>query len=74
MNRQKKAMIKKVMTVLGITSGGLMMVGLIKMGMTIGGLKKMGLIKMEKKIKNLINGDITYTGLIGKDLIEIVTT
>ena len=45
--------------VLGITSGGLIKMGLIKMGMTGGGLIKMGLIKMEKKIKNIINGDIT---------------
>ena len=59
---------------LGMTSGGLIKIGLIKMGMTDGalikmalikmgmmnmGLIKMGSIKMEKKIKNLINGDIT---------------
>ena len=52
-NRQKKymkkAMIKKVMMVLGMTSGGLIKMGLIKMGMASGGLINMGSIKMEKR-------------------------
>ena len=52
-------MIKKVMMVLGITSGGLIKMALIKMGVTGGVLMKMSLKKVGKKVKNIINLDIT---------------
>ena len=44
---------------MGMTGGDLIKMALIKMVMINGDLMKMGLIKMEKKIKNIINGDIT---------------
>ena len=72
-NRQKKYTRKAMMVLdktsgglmkmgsmkMDMTSGGLIKMGSIKMDMTSGGLMKMGSIKMEKKIKNILNGDIT---------------
>ena len=44
---------------MGLINWSLIKMGLMTMGMISGGLMKMGLIKMEKKIKNIMYGDIT---------------
>ena len=73
---KKKAMIKKVMMVLGITSGGLMNMGLIKIGlMNMGlmniGLIKMGLIKMGLMNMGSIKIGMTRGGLMKMGLMKM---
>ena len=60
----EEAMIKKVMMVLGITSGGLIKMGLMKMGLMNMGLMNMGLMKMGLIKMGLIKMGMTGGGLI----------
>ena len=58
----------------GFNKDGFNEYGFNKDGFNEDGYDEYGFNKDGKKLKKLINGDITSTGLIGKDLIEIVTT